>query len=84
MIGGCCGTTPNYIEALWNAVKNVPRREVPEPSKIMHLSGMQEFIFAEHISFINVGERCNISGSAKFKKLIKADKYDDAVAVAKE
>jgi 5-methyltetrahydrofolate--homocysteine methyltransferase len=50
----------------------------------MNLSGMQEFIFEDHISFINVGERCNISGSAKFKKLIKNDKYEDAIAVAKD
>jgi 5-methyltetrahydrofolate--homocysteine methyltransferase len=41
MIGGCCGTTPNYIEALWNAVKTVPRREVPAKSNKMHLSGME-------------------------------------------
>jgi 5-methyltetrahydrofolate--homocysteine methyltransferase len=45
MIGGCCGTTPEYIKALWDAVKHVPRREVPAPSTKMHLSGMQEFIF---------------------------------------
>lgn len=84
MIGGCCGTTPNFIEALWNAVKVIPRREVPEKSTKMHLSGMQEFIFKDHIPFINVGERCNISGSAKFKRLIKNDQYDEAIAIAKE
>ena len=50
----------------------------------MHLSGMSPFIFKEHINFINVGERCNISGSAKFKKLIKEDKYDTAVSIAKD
>ena len=48
------------------------------------LSGMQEFVFASHIPFINVGERCNISGSLKFKKLIKNDDYEGAIAVAKE
>lgn len=84
MIGGCCGTTPDYIAALWNSVKDIPRRQIPEKSKVMHLSGMTEFIFKEHIPFVNVGERCNISGSAKFKKLIKNDKYEEAIAVAKD
>jgi len=48
------------------------------------LSGMTEFIFADHIKFINVGERCNISGSLQFKKLIKNDEYEKAIAVAKD
>ena len=84
MIGGCCGTTPDYINALWNAVKDVPRREIPAPSTKLMLSGMQEFIHGSHIPFVNIGERCNISGSAKFKRLIKNDQYDAAIAVAKE
>lgn len=84
MIGGCCGTTPSFIEALWNAVKDVPRREIPAPSTKLMLSGMQEFIHGSHIPFVNIGERCNISGSAKFKRLIKNDQYDAAIAVAKE
>jgi 5-methyltetrahydrofolate--homocysteine methyltransferase len=84
LIGGCCGTTPSYIEALWNAVKGVERRVVPEPDTRMLLSGMEEMIFADHIKFINIGERCNISGSLKFKKLIKNDDYEGAIAVAKD
>jgi len=84
LIGGCCGTTPDYIKALWEAVKNCPRRQRPKPSTKMHLSGMQEFILNDNIRFVNVGERCNISGSAKFKRLIKNDKYDEAVAIAKD
>jgi 5-methyltetrahydrofolate--homocysteine methyltransferase len=84
MIGGCCGTTPAYIGALWNAVKDVPRRQIPEPAKLMMLSGMEEFLFKDHIKFVNIGERCNISGSLKFKKLIKGDKFEDAIAVAKD
>jgi 5-methyltetrahydrofolate--homocysteine methyltransferase len=84
MIGGCCGTTPDYIEALWNAVKTVPRRQVKDKNPKMMLSGMTEFIHGDHIPFINVGERCNISGSAKFKKLIKNDDFDTAIAVAKD
>ena len=84
MIGGCCGTTPKYIEHVWNAVKDIPRRQIPKPAKIMMLSGMEEFLFKDHIKFVNIGERCNISGSLKFKKLIKGDKFEDAIAVAKD
>ena len=84
MIGVCCVTTPDYIAALWNAVKSVPRRVPAEPSDKMMLSGMEEFVFGDHIKFVNVGERCNISGSLKFKKLIKEDKYEAAIAVAKD
>jgi 5-methyltetrahydrofolate--homocysteine methyltransferase len=84
MIGGCCGTTPAYIAELCKAVAPVARREVPEKSDKMMLSGMQEFIFGSHIPFLNVGERCNIAGSLKFKKLIKNDDYDSAIAIAKE
>ena len=84
MIGGCCGTTPDYIKALYETVRDIPRREVPEKSDRMMLSGMEEFIFGSHIPFLNVGERCNISGSLKFKRLIKNDDYDTAVAIAKE
>ena len=84
LIGGCCGTTPAYINALWNAVKGVQRRVIPERAERMMLSGMEEFIMKDHIKFVNVGERCNISGSIKFKKLIKADLYEDAIAVAKD
>jgi len=50
----------------------------------MMLSGMSSFIFNDHIKFVNIGERCNISGSVAFKKLIKNDNYDAAIAIAKE
>lgn len=85
-IGGCCGTTPAYIAALWQKIKgmqNVVRLPEKE-SETMMLSGMSPFIFQSHIKFINVGERCNISGSAKFKKLIKEDNYEAAIAIAKD
>ena len=84
MVGGCCGTTPAYIAALWKAIKKMPRRQLPEKSETMMLSGMSSFIYQSHIKFINIGERCNISGSLAFKKLIKEDKYEAAVAIAKD
>lgn len=83
MVGGCCGTTPSYIEALYKAVRGLPRRIVPDDHKITMFSGMQEFIFRSNIPFVNIGERCNIAGSLSFKKMIKAGEYEKAIAVAK-
>ena len=70
MVGGCCGTTPAYIKAVRDAVQGIPRRIVPENKHITMFSGLTEFIFRDNITFVNVGERCNISGSIQFKKLI--------------
>jgi 5-methyltetrahydrofolate--homocysteine methyltransferase len=63
MVGGCCGTTPEYIKAVREAVRGIPRRVVPENKHITMFSGLTEFIFRENIPFVNIGERCNISGS---------------------
>jgi 5-methyltetrahydrofolate--homocysteine methyltransferase len=79
MVGGCCGTSPDFIRAVKKAVSDVPRRQIPEPSNITLLSGLTEFYFSDIIRFINVGERCNISGSIQFKKLIQKGDYEAAV-----
>lgn len=84
MVGGCCGTTPDFIKHLSEAVKGMPRRQLPNNPVLTKFSGMTEFIFTKNIPFVNIGERCNISGSIAFKKLIKEDRYDDAISVAKE
>jgi 5-methyltetrahydrofolate--homocysteine methyltransferase len=63
MVGGCCGTSPEFIKAVCKAIAGVPRRQVPEPKHMTMLSGLTEFFFSPIIPFINVGERCNISGS---------------------
>lgn len=84
MVGGCCGTGPAFIAAVKKAVEGVPRRAVPEKSNITMLSGLTEFYFSDIIRFINVGERCNISGSIQFKKLIQKGDYEAAVQVAKD
>ncbi len=63
MVGGCCGTSPDFIRAVKKAVSDVPRRQVPEATHTTLLSGLTEFYFSDIIKFINVGERCNISGS---------------------
>jgi len=86
MVGGCCGTTPSYTAALKKAIENVERRLVPEAPKDyipMMLSGMTEFVLTQNIPFVNVGERCNISGSIAFKKLIKNGEFEKAISVAK-
>lgn len=84
MVGGCCGTGPDFIRALKKAVSDVPRRVVPEKSNMTMLSGLTEFLLSDIIRFVNVGERCNISGSIQFKKLIQKGDYEAAVQVAKD
>ena len=86
MVGGCCGTTPSYIASLSQAVKGISRRVVPKQTSTyipLMLSGMTEFILRQNIPFVNVGERCNISGSLAFKKLIKNGDFEKAIAIAK-
>ena len=84
MLGGCCGTTPAYIKAVKEAVTGLPRRVVPEDSHVSMFSGINEFVFTPNIPFVNVGERCNISGSIQFKKLIQKGDYETALQVAKD
>jgi len=76
MVGGCCGTGPDFIRAVKKAVTGIPRRNVPENKHITMLSGLTEFLFTDIIKFVNVGERCNISGSIQFKKLIQKGDYE--------
>jgi 5-methyltetrahydrofolate--homocysteine methyltransferase len=70
MVGGCCGTGPDFIRAVKQAVQGIPRRIPPPVTHTTMLSGLTEFHFSDIIRFVNVGERCNISGSIQFKKLI--------------
>ncbi len=72
IVGGCCGTTPAHIKAIADAVKNVPPRVVPEAKPYLRLSGMEAFTQTPEINFINVGERTNVTGFAKFSKLVLA------------
>jgi 5-methyltetrahydrofolate--homocysteine methyltransferase len=79
MVGGCCGTDPSFIKAVKEAVTGVPPRQIPENQHITMFSGLTEFIFRSNIPFVNVGERCNISGSLLFKKMIVNGDYEQAV-----
>jgi 5-methyltetrahydrofolate--homocysteine methyltransferase len=83
IVGGCCGTTPAHIAALKNAVAGVAPRKVPEKAKLLRLSGLEPFTLTPDSNFVNIGERTNITGSAKFRKLITAEDYEGALDVAR-
>ncbi|MCA3565134.1 MAG: methionine synthase [Methylocystis sp.] len=84
IVGGCCGSTPAHIRAIAAAVKGKAPRPIPEVPQFMKLSGLEPFTLSDNIRFVNVGERTNVTGSAKFRKLIKEDKYAEALDVARD
>jgi 5-methyltetrahydrofolate--homocysteine methyltransferase len=84
IIGGCCGTTPAHIRVFAEVAKKYPPRKRPKPIPFMRLSGLEPVVLTPESNFMNVGERTNVTGSAKFLKLIKEDKYEDALSVALE
>ena len=84
LVGGCCGTRPEHIRALGKAVKGCAPRKVPELPVRCRLSGLEPFNIGPDDLFANVGERCNVTGSAVFRRLIEADDYTAAVAVARQ
>jgi 5-methyltetrahydrofolate--homocysteine methyltransferase len=83
IVGGCCGTTPAHIKAFAEAVEGVRPRAVPEKPRYLRLSGLEPFTLTPETNFVNIGERTNITGSAKFRKLIAADNYEGALDVAR-
>ncbi|WP_368215410.1 methionine synthase [Aeromonas sp. R2-3] len=84
MVGGCCGTTPTHIRAMADAVAGIKPRVLPELPVACRLSGLEPLIITPESMFVNVGERTNVTGSAKFKRLIKEGLYDEALDVAKQ
>ena len=84
IIGGCCGTTPDHIRAIADAVKGFKPRAIAARTRTLRLSGLEPFTARPEIPFINVGERTNVTGSPKFAKLILAGNYDEALAVARQ
>ena len=82
IVGGCCGTTPEHIAAIAAAVANVPPRQLPEIPVACRISGLEPLNISAESLFVNVGERTNVTGSAKFKRLIKEEKYNEALEVA--
>ncbi len=84
IVGGCCGSTPEHIKAIAEAVAKHKPREIPQRPPLMRLSGLEPFTLTKDIPFVNVGERTNVTGSAKFRKLITAGDYAAALDVARD
>jgi 5-methyltetrahydrofolate--homocysteine methyltransferase len=84
IVGGCCGTTPDHIRAIAEAVAGKKPRTIAKPKTYLRLSGLEPFTLTEDIPFVNVGERTNVTGSAKFRKLITNGDYDTALDVARD
>ncbi|HEY1076273.1 MAG TPA: methionine synthase [Fontimonas sp.] len=84
IVGGCCGTTPPHIGAIAGAVGAVAPRTPSKPEKVCRLSGLEPLNLTRDLNFINVGERTNITGSAKFRNLIKEGDYAAALTVARQ
>ncbi len=84
ILGGCCGTTPEHIAAIAEAASKTAPRAVPEVTPHMRLSGLEPFTLTDDIRFVNVGERTNVTGSARFRKLITEGDFDTALEVARQ
>ncbi len=82
IVGGCCGTTPGHIQAIAEAVAKYPPRAIPDIPKACRLSGLEPFTIDRSSLFVNVGERTNITGSARFARLIREENYTEALEVA--
>lgn len=82
IVGGCCGTTPAHIRAIAEKVAKYPPRVIPDIPKACRLSGLEPFTIDRQSLFVNVGERTNITGSARFARLIREGNYTEALAVA--
>ena len=84
IVGGCCGTRPEHIEAIVETVKDFAPRQLPTLKPACHLSGLEPFNIDENSLFVNIGERTNVTGSAKFARLIREEDYDQALEVAQQ
>jgi len=84
IVGGCCGTTPEHIKAIAEAVCGLKPREIPRPEPYLRLSGLEPLTFRPDLSFVNIGERTNVTGSPKFAKLILGGQYEEALSVARD
>ena len=84
IVGGCCGTTPEHIRAIAEAVADIAPRQIPDIAPACRLSGLEPFTIKSDSLFVNVGERCNVTGSAVFKRLILEENYDAALEVARQ
>ncbi len=84
IVGGCCGSTPEHIAAIAEAVHDLPPHTVVEPDHATRLSGLEPLTIRPELNFVNVGERTNVTGSPKFSRLIREDQFEEALAVARQ
>ncbi len=84
IIGGCCGTRPEHIKAIADYAKESEARKIPKIDKVMRLSGLEPLSVTPELNFVNVGERTNVAGSKKFARLIREEKFEEAVDIARE
>jgi 5-methyltetrahydrofolate--homocysteine methyltransferase len=84
IVGGCCGTTPDHIKAIAEEAARHKPRVIKKQKPYMRLSGLEPLVIRPETNFVNVGERTNVTGSAKFKRLIKNEEYEEALSVARE
>ncbi|MDO6706365.1 methionine synthase [Photobacterium sp. 1_MG-2023] len=84
LVGGCCGTTPEHIREMARVTANVKPRQIPELTVACRLSGLEPLTIEKDTLFVNVGERTNVTGSARFRRLIKEELYDEALEVARQ
>lgn len=82
IVGGCCGTTPEHIKAVAEAVRGISPRTIPEPDNVLYVSGLESVAVDRKNNFTNVGERTNVAGSRKFAKLIAAGDYETGLQIA--
>jgi 5-methyltetrahydrofolate--homocysteine methyltransferase len=84
IVGGCCGTTPDHIQAIAEAVEGLKPRVAPTSKPYMRLSGLEPLTLRPDLNFVNIGERTNVTGSPKFSKLILAGEYEEALSVGRQ
>jgi len=84
IVGGCCGTTPEHIEAIAEAASECSPRKIPEQKPYLRLSGLEPLVVRPDTNFVNIGERTNVMGSRKFKRLIKNEEHEEALSVARQ
>lgn len=84
VVGGCCGTTPDHIRAIADAVYPIAPRQIPKIAPAMRLAGLEPFVIDDQSLFVNVGERTNVTGSKIFSRLIQNAEYDKALSVARQ
>ena len=84
LVGGCCGTTPQHIKAIADSVHSIIPRSIPERNPLLRLAGMEPFEYRPDTNFVNIGERTNVTGSTKFAKLIRENKYEEALSIARQ